>query len=74
MPRRNRNAGTSRLDTDQLAADLGQLAADLCPGLLTCPPKSAVLIGRLAPAITPGTLLAVTGGKQAIPQLATESG
>ena len=29
MPRRNRNAGTPRLDVDQLAADLAQLAADL---------------------------------------------
>ena len=74
MPRRNRNAGTPRLDTDQLAADLDQLAADLCPGLLTGRPKSAVLIGRLTPAITLGTLLAVTGDKQPIPQLAIESG
>ena len=29
MPRRNRNAGTPRPDTDQLAADLALLAADL---------------------------------------------
>ena len=33
MPRRNRNAGTPRPDADQLAADLAQLAADLCPRL-----------------------------------------
>ena len=35
MPRRNRNAGTPRLDVDQLAADLDQLAADLYPVLPT---------------------------------------
>jgi hypothetical protein len=31
MPRRNRNAGIPRPDTDQLAADLAWLAAELCP-------------------------------------------
>ena len=69
MPRRNRNAGTPRLDIDQLAADLDQLAADLCPG---CPPargKSTMLIRYLARTITPGSMLTVTDGKQAIPQL-----
>ena len=69
MPRRNRNAGNPRLDTDQLAADLDQLAADLCPGFLTGRGKSTMLIRYLARTITPGTVLTVTGGKQAIPQL-----
>ena len=38
MPRRNRNAGTPRPDTDQLAADLALLAADL--DLLRRPPAA----------------------------------
>jgi hypothetical protein len=40
MPRRNRNAGTPRLDVDQLAADLDQLAADLCPACLPAPGRA----------------------------------
>jgi hypothetical protein len=67
MPRRNRNAGTPRLDADQLAAELDQLAADLCPDLLTGHGKSTMLSRYLARTITPGTLLAVTDGKQPIP-------
>jgi hypothetical protein len=69
MPRRNRNAGTPRLDVDQLAAELDQLAADLCPGVLTGPGKSTVLIPYLARISTPGHLVRVTGGKQPIPHL-----
>jgi hypothetical protein len=73
MPRRNRNAGTPRLDTDQLAAELDQLAADLCPGLFAGRGKSTVLIGYLACTVTPGSVLIVTGGKQPIPQFAAGS-
>ena len=73
MPRRNRNAGTPRLDTDQLAAELDQLAADLCPGLLAGCGTSTMLIRYLARTVTPGTPLAVTGSKQPIPQLAAGS-
>jgi hypothetical protein len=73
MPRRNRNAGTPRLDTDQLAAELDQLAADLCPGLPAGRGTSTVLIGYLARTVTPGSLLIVTDGKQPIPQLAAGS-
>ena len=62
-----------RLDTDQLAAELDQLAADLCPGLFAGRGKSTVLIRYLARTVTPGTLLAVTGGTQPIPQLAAGS-
>ena len=69
MPRRNRNAGTPRLDVDQLAAELDQLAADLCPGVLTGPGKSTVLIRYLARTWTPGHLAQVIDGKQPIPQL-----
>jgi hypothetical protein len=69
MPRRNRNAGTPRLDTDQLAAELDQLTADLCPGALTGSGKSTVLIGYLARTVKPGSLLTVIDGKQPIPQL-----
>jgi hypothetical protein len=67
MPRRNRNAGTPRPDTDQLAAELDQLAADLRPG------TSTVLIGYLARTVTPGSVFIVTGCKQPIPQFAAES-
>ena len=74
MPRRNRNAGTPRLDADQLAADLDQLAADLCPDHLTGHGKSTVVLRYLARTITPSSLLVVTGGKQPIPQLTAESG
>jgi hypothetical protein len=73
MPRRNRNAGTPRLDTDQLAAELDQLAADLCPGLLIGRGKSTVFIGYLARTVTPGSLFTPTGGKQPIPQLTAGS-
>ena len=70
MPRRNRNAGTPRLDTDQLAAELDQLTADLCPRpRRPAARKSTVLVRYLARTITPGSLLTVTGGKQPIPQL-----
>jgi hypothetical protein len=74
MPRRNRNAGTPRLDTDQLAAELDQLAADLCSGLLAGPGKSTTLVGYLACTVTPGSLFIVTGGKQPILQFAAGSG
>ena len=73
MPRRNRNAGTPRLDTDQLSAELDQLAADLCPGLLAGCGKSTVLIGYLNRTVTPSSVLIVTDGKQPIPQLAAGS-
>ena len=73
MPRRNRNAGTPRPDTDQLAAELDQLAADLCPGLLTSHGNSTVLIGHLARTVTPSSVLVMTDGKQPIPQLAAGS-
>ena len=73
MPRRNRNAGTPRLDTDQLAAELDQLAADLCPGLPAGHGTSTMLIRYLACTITPGTVLTVTNGKQPIPQFAAGS-
>ena len=73
MPRRNRNAGTPRLDVDQLAAELSELTADLHQTAQTGPRKSAVLVRYLARTITPGSLLTVTGGKQPIPQLAAES-
>jgi hypothetical protein len=58
MPRRNRNAGTPRPDADQLAADLALLAADL-----------DLLAACQDYATSTGYLLAVTGGKQPIPQL-----
>ena len=73
MPRRNRNAGTPRLDTDQLAAELDQLAADLCSGLLAGRGTSTVLIGYLARTVTPSSVFIVTDGKQPIPQLAAVS-
>ena len=73
MPRRNRNAGTPRLDTDQLAAELDQLAADLCPGLLAGCGTSTVLIGYLARTVTPSSLLVVTDGKQLVPHVAAGS-
>jgi len=73
MPRRNRNAGTPRLDTDQLAAELDQLAADLCPSLLIGRGKSTVLISYLARTVTQGSVLIVTDGKQPIPRLAAGS-
>ena len=56
MPRRNRNAGTPRPDTDQLAADLALLAADL-----------DLLTACLAYATSRGYLLTVTGGNPAPP-------
>ena len=58
MPRRNRNAGTPRPDTDQLAADLALLAADL-----------DLLAACLAYATSRGYLLTVTGATQPLPQL-----
>ena len=73
MPRRNRNAGTPRLDADQLAAELDQLAADLCPSLLIGRGKSTVLIGYLTRTVTQGSALIVTDGKQPIPRLAAGS-
>jgi len=74
MPRRNRNAGTPRLDTDQLAADLDQLTADLCPRLPAGHGNSSMLIRYLARTITPGSVFIVTGGtQQPIPQLAARS-
>jgi hypothetical protein len=74
MPRRNRNAGAIRLDTDQLAADLAQLAAELrYTAAVTGTGKSGLLIRYLARTITPGSLLTVIDGKQPIPHLAAES-
>jgi hypothetical protein len=77
MPRRNRNAGTPRLDADQLAADLAQLAAELRPDTWTTSTRSggktAAIARYLARSGQAGYLLAVTGGKHPIPYLATES-
>jgi hypothetical protein len=73
MPRRNRNAGAIRLDTDQLAADLAHLAADLCPRFLTGRGKSTLLVRCLARTVTPGPAVVVTGGTQHIPHFAPES-
>jgi hypothetical protein len=73
MPRRNRNAGTPRLDVDQLAADLDQLAADLCPGLPTGHGTSTMIIRYLGRTVTPGTVLTVTDVKQPIPHFAAGS-
>ena len=73
MPRRNRNAGTPQLDVDQLAAELNQLAADLCPHLPAGHEKSTVLIGYPACTVTLRTVLTVAGGKQPIPQLSAGS-
>jgi hypothetical protein len=74
MPRRNRNAGTPRPDADQLAADLAQLAAELCPDTWTktmCGTGTTAVIARYR--ARPGQArypLAVTGGnQQPIPQL-----
>ena len=74
MPRRNRNAGTSRLDADQLAAELDQLAADLCPGLPAGQRISTMLFPYLARTITPGPVPAMTAARQPIPHLTAESG
>ena len=73
MPRRNRNAGTPRLDVDQLAADLDQLAADLCPGLPTGHGTSTMIIRYLGRTVTPGTVLTVIDAKKPIAQLTAES-
>jgi hypothetical protein len=73
MPRRNRNAGTPRLDVDQLAAELSELTADLHQTAQTGTRNNAVLARYLVRTVTPGSLLTVTGGKQPIPQLAAES-
>lgn len=73
MPRRNRNAGTPRPDADQLAADLDQLAAELCPRLPAGHWTSTIVVRYLARSVTPGSLLAVTGSKQPIPQFAAGS-
>jgi hypothetical protein len=81
MPRRNRNAGIPRPDTDQLAADLAWLAAELCPdtratgtpGTGTTDAAARYLtryLARLNQAIYP---LAVTIANQPIPQPADES-
>jgi hypothetical protein len=71
MPRRNRNAGTPRPDTDQLAADLAQLAADLHYTPHTG--RSALLVRYLAAASTPASVVAVPCGKQPVRQLVLES-
>ena len=78
MPRRNRNAGTPRLDADQLAADLAQLTAELCPDTWTRtirgPGKNAAITRYLARPGQAGYPLAVTGGKlQPTPRLIPES-
>ena len=69
MPRRNRNAGTPRLDADQLAAELSALTADLRQAAHVGTRNNAVLIRYLVRTITPGSLLTVTGAKQPIPHL-----
>jgi hypothetical protein len=69
MPRRNRNAGTPRLDADQLAAELSELTADLHQTAQTGTRKSTVLARYLVRTVTPGSLPTVTGGKQPIPHL-----
>jgi hypothetical protein len=67
MPRRNRNAGTPRLDTDQLAAELAWLAAELRPRTWTkalrSPGKTAALIRYLDRLDQAGYLLTVIDGK-----------
>jgi hypothetical protein len=81
MPRRNRNAGTPRLDTDQLAADLVQVAADLrpdtwttaTPGTARAAVPARCLTSYLARFDQARYLPAVTGGTQHTRQLATES-
>jgi hypothetical protein len=74
MPRRNRNAGAIRLDVDQLADELDQLAADLrYTAALTSTGTSGLLARYPARTITPDSLLTVIDGKQPIPQLALES-
>jgi ribosomal protein S11 len=77
MPRRNRNAGTPRPDADQLAADLAQLAAELCPDTWTTsmrgPGKTAAIARYLARSGQAGYRLTVIDAKQPIPHLATES-
>ena len=69
MPRRNRNAGTPRLDVDQLAAELSELTADLHQTAQTGTRNNAALARYLVRTIKPGSLLTVTGGKQPIPHL-----
>jgi hypothetical protein len=77
MPRRNRNAGSPRPDTDQLAADLAQVAADLRPDTWTTATpgtaRAAVTALYLARFDKARYLPALTGGTQHTPQLATES-
>ena len=69
MPRRNRNAGTPRLDVDQLAAELSELTADLHQTMQIGTRKNAALARHLVRTVNPGLLLTVTGGKQPIPHL-----
>jgi hypothetical protein len=73
MPRRNRNAGTPRLDADQLATELIQLTADLHQAAQTGTRNNVALARYLVRTVTSGSLLTVTGGKQPIPHLAAES-
>ena len=69
MPRRNRNAGTPRLDADQLAAELTSSPPTCAPAAQTGTGKNTVLVRYLVRTVTPGSLLTVTGGKQPIPHL-----
>ena len=68
MPRRNRNAGAIRPDTDQLAADLAQLAFELHYIARTRTGASGPVAPHLA-AVTPASLVVVADGKQPIRQL-----
>jgi hypothetical protein len=71
MPRRNRNAGAIRPDTDQLAADLAQLAVEL--RYIARTGTSGLLVRHLAAVVTSASLVAVTDAKQPIRQLVLES-
>ena len=74
MPRRNRNAGTPRLDADRLAAELAELATYLRCTARTSTGKSGLSAWNLASVATPGSLVVVTDGKQQpIPYLVLES-
>jgi hypothetical protein len=73
MPRRNRNAGTPRPDTDQLAADLAQLAFELHDIARTRTGASGPAARHLATAVKTASLVVVTDGKQPTRQLVLQS-